>query len=113
MANENIHKLAILLVFAFIVPAIGYLAGVMWSNSVAKIFGVPPNPKLRKLAVTFFLGLPVFTLATFVRFDYEDLWAWWNQSRYGVSILGLVLLVFLPGLLIRAIVKVWRPNPNR
>lgn len=109
MSNE-IHKVAMALGAAFIIPGIGYLIGNAWSNSVAKVFGVPPNPKLRKLAATFFLGLPVFMLATYVRLDFDGLRDWWLQAPVLVSIVALLFLVLIPILLIRAIVRVWHPD---
>ncbi len=104
MTNE-IYKFAIVLAFAFIIPIIGYLIGLMWSNSVAKVFGVPPNPKLRKLAATFFLGLPIFVLATYVRLDFGGLRDSWLQSPVLLTAVALLFLVLVPALLIRAIIK--------
>jgi hypothetical protein len=110
--EENIRKLGMMLAFAFIIPIIGYLFGVMWSNSIAKLFGVPPNPTLRKLAVSFFLLFPVLSLAIFVKLDYDELGDWWHHSPYLVSALGLILFVLLPWLLIVGVIKVWRSDAN-
>ena len=100
------------LAFAFIVPVIGYLVGLMWSNSVAKVFGVPPNPKLRKLAATLFLGLPIFVLAAYVQLDFDGLRDWWLQSPVLVTAVVLLFLVLVPALLIRAIIKVWHTGDH-
>jgi hypothetical protein len=110
MTNE-INKLAMVLAFAFIVPVIGYLIAVMWSNCVAKVFGVPPNPKVRRLVTTLFLGLPVFGLATYVRLDLDGLRDWWLQSPVLVSVVAL-FLVLVPALLVRAIIRLWAGGPR-
>ena len=106
--NHEVHKLAIALAAAFLIPGIGYVMGLLWSNSAAKAFGTRPDRQIRKLAATFFLALPMFLLAVYVRFDFDGLRDWWLQSPLLVTVVALLLLVPLPAFLIRTIVKVWR-----
>src|SRR5689334_21414889 len=106
--SYEVYKFAVVLAFAFIVPFVGYLIGLVWSNSVAKLFGVPPNPKMRRLAATFFLGLPIFALATYVQLDFNGLRDWWLQSPILVTVVVLLFLVLAPALLIRGIIRIWR-----
>lgn len=106
--THEVHKLAIALASAFLIPGIGYVMGLLWSNSVAKVFGTRPDPQIRKLGTTFFLALPIFLLAVYVRFDFDGLRDWWLQSPVLVTVVTLLLFIPLPALLIRTIIRVWR-----
>ncbi|HZP64123.1 MAG TPA: hypothetical protein VFB28_11960 [Terriglobales bacterium] len=109
---HELEKLAIALGAAFIVPGIGYAVGTAWTNFVEKTFGRGPDPRLRKLASTFFLGLPVFLLASYVRFDFDGLHDWWLQAPVLVTVLLLLVLILLPALLATAIVRIWRADSH-
>jgi hypothetical protein len=106
--SHEAQKFAMVTAFAFIVPVIGYLAGVTWTSFVTRVFGAPPDPRVRRFGATFFLGLPIFLWISYVRLDFDNLGEWWSQSPVTVSLLGVVFLVLMPALLVWRIVAIWR-----
>lgn len=102
------NKICALVVLAFVVPVMGYFVVRGWGALVSKVFGMLPSDKLRRTATTFILLMPIFTIASFVRFDYDELRSWWVRNPYAVSALGAGLLVLVPISLVFAIVRVWR-----
>jgi hypothetical protein len=107
MTAEQTQKLAYLLVFAFAVPAVGYVFGRLWSASVSKRFGGATNPKVERIARTFFLALPIFVICTYVRDDFENLEVWWRVSPLLVSGLALLFLGIIPLVLGVMIYRLW------
>lgn len=108
MLNDNLQKIAWILGISCVVPALGYFLGLSSSNLIAKLFGVRPNPKLRKMAATFFLALPVFSLFSFARIDRDGLHEWYTQSPVLATTSLVLFLIVGPVLLAVAIINVWR-----
>ena len=106
--THELHKLAIALAAAFLIPGIGYVMSLLWSNSVARVFGTRPDPQIRKLGATFFLALPIFLLTVYVRFDFDGLRDWWLQSPVLATVVAVLLFIPLPAFLIRTIIRLWR-----
>lgn len=98
----------IVAVSAFFVPVIGYFVSVTWSSFVTRLLGSTPDPRLRRLVATFYLGLPIFIWITYVRLDFDDLRQWWSVAPITVSLLGLFFLAIVPVVLIWQIIAIWR-----
>lgn len=109
MTSEHIYKLALVLAVMLGGSGITYLIGRMWSNVVARVFGVPPNARNRKVWATFCLGLPILVMAAIVRDNYGELRDWLSQSPVIASVGVLLVLLLVFAALVGAIIRLWRP----
>jgi hypothetical protein len=106
--NEHFNKLLIATAFAFLVPAIAYLVGLLWSGCVERFFGGPVETKSLKVWATICISLPIVLLAGIVHVGFEDLCNWWHESPLIASMVFLVVFIAVPLLLVRTIIALWR-----
>jgi hypothetical protein len=93
--------------FAFGFPVIVYVTGMAWG----KITG--STPKVKKVWTSFCLLFPIFGLIIFVQVGAHTLRRLWATSPYSLALVAVIFGLILPALLITAVVRLWRPRPNR
>lgn len=102
----DIAKIGSALAVACIMPALIFVAGVIWS----KIAGGWTNSTLRKGWMSSCLLLPIVILGMIVRFGFASLRAVWLESPFLSSVIFTFVGIVVPGFLIAAVVRVWCPR---
>ncbi len=102
--KTDASKLAFGLAVAFILPAIGFLVGMVWDRMV----GGWQVPNIRRGWTTFCLILPIVFLAMMVRFGFYTLRALWLGSPFLFSVIFVFFGVLVPTGLIFVSIHIWR-----
>jgi uncharacterized membrane protein YdjX (TVP38/TMEM64 family) len=82
--------------------------GVVWGKLVARVFGIPPSPKSRKMWATVCLVMPIWVVVSILRKDYDDLREWWVQTPAIVSLSFLLVVVIVFAVLTWVAIRLWR-----
>jgi hypothetical protein len=109
--SEHLHNLIFGLAAAFVLPALAFALGVMWS----KLVGGWQYPKFRKWWTTFCLLMPfvAFGMMTnrMAEDRFEGLRASWSIEP-SMVVLTIVLAVLLSAAVVVAMIRLWRPSQS-
>jgi hypothetical protein len=109
--SEHLHNLTFGLAVAFILPAIGFAVGVVFS----KFIGGWRDFNIRRWWTTFCLLLPFVFLGMMINRMAEDhfegLRASWAIEPY-MLVLMIVLTVLLGGAAVVTMIRLWRPSKS-
>lgn len=107
--ETDVSKVASSLAFAFLLPAVLFVMGVIWS----KMVGGWRNATLRKGWITVCLAFPIVFLGMIVKFGFASLRAVWLQSPFLSSVAYTFFGIVVPALLIAATIRLWHPRRDR
>ncbi|MGO9209170.1 MAG: hypothetical protein ACLPXM_17110 [Terriglobales bacterium] len=109
--SEHLHNLIFGLAAAFVLPAICFLLGMIWS----KLIGGPQDLKFRRWWTTFCLALPFVFLAMMIKRmaadHFEGLQASWFAEPF-LLLLVIGLAVLLSAVVVVAMIRLWHTSQS-